>query len=255
LIDGIRQMAMTATDLHSRGRNFPGHFARREWNIVPVSSVIGVQWAKAPGTALVQKRLDGDSVTIVTGGDAGTHEGDFQTCLVWSTLPRRELPVLMIVMNNGWGISTSCCNVHAEERIIDRGKPVGIPGELVDGNDPIASWHALRRGLAYCRGKRSPYMIEARVSRLHGHSSSSGAARVTGEPDCIELFEQRLQEQGVLDHETIERTHAEARAEAEEALEQAHREARPLPGDELLHSYAASPVDVVYPEDYTGLPR
>jgi 2-oxoisovalerate dehydrogenase E1 component alpha subunit len=255
LIDGIRQMAMTATDSHSRGRNFPGHFAHREWNIVPVSSVIGVQWAKAPGTALVQKRVGGDSVTIVTGGDAGTHEGDFQSCLVWSTLPRRELPVLMIVMNNGWGISTSSCNVHAEERIIDRGKPFGIPGEIVDGNDPIASWHAIRRGLAYCRGKRSPYMIEARVSRLHGHSSSSGAARVTGEPDCIELFEQRLQEQGVLDHETIEHTHAEARAEAEEALEQAHREARPLPGDELLHTYAPSPVDVVYPGDYTGLPE
>src|SRR3954454_24830403 len=56
LIDSIRQMAMTATDSFSRGRNFVGHFARREWNVLPVSSVIENQFVMAPGTALVQKR-------------------------------------------------------------------------------------------------------------------------------------------------------------------------------------------------------
>src|SRR5262245_24862081 len=105
LIDGIRQMGMTATDPHSRGRNFPGHFSRRNWNVVPISSVIEVQFAMAPGTAVVQKRRGGDGVTVVIGGEAGTAEGDFATCLVWSTRPGNELPVLMIVMNNGWGIS------------------------------------------------------------------------------------------------------------------------------------------------------
>src|SRR5207302_1920597 len=70
LIDGIRQMAMTATDPHSRGRNFSGHFARRDWNVVPVTSVIEVQYAMAPGTAIVQKRLGGDGITIVCGGIA-----------------------------------------------------------------------------------------------------------------------------------------------------------------------------------------
>src|SRR5215218_3823021 len=67
MLDCIRQMAMTATDPHSRGRNFAAHFAKREWNITPVSSVIGVQFAIAPGTALVQKR-HGDGVSIVVGG-------------------------------------------------------------------------------------------------------------------------------------------------------------------------------------------
>src|SRR5438093_8164009 len=96
LLDSIRQMAMAATDPFSMGRNFPAHFARRAWNVVPVSSVIEVQFAMAPGTALVQKRHGGDGITIVVGGDAGTAEGDFATCLIWSTRPGTELPVLMI---------------------------------------------------------------------------------------------------------------------------------------------------------------
>ena len=61
----------------------------------------------APGTALAQKRHGGDGITIVTGGDAGTAEGDFATCLVWSSRPGNELPVLIIVTNNQWGISTA----------------------------------------------------------------------------------------------------------------------------------------------------
>ena len=255
LIDGIRQMAMTATDPHSRGRNFPGHFARRDWNVLPVTSVIGVQWVKAPGTALVQRRHGGDGITVVVGGDAGTHEGDFQSCLVWSTVPCRELPVLMIVMNNAWGISTACGTVHAEERIIDRGRPFGIPGEVVDGNDPVASWHALARGMDHCRRQRRPYLIEARVSRLYGHSSSSGALRVRGEPDCLEQFEARLLEQGAVDAETVERVRAEAAAEAEAALDEALREEQPKPEDVERFTYADSDYDAVYPGDYTGLPR
>jgi 2-oxoisovalerate dehydrogenase E1 component alpha subunit len=254
LIDGIRQMAMTATDPNSRGRNFPGHFCRKEWNVVPVTSVIGIQWVKAPGTAIVQKRHGGDGITIVTGGDAGTAEGDFASCMIWSTRPGNELPVLMIIMNNGWGISTPACTQHGEKQIIDRGKAFGIPGEVVDGNDPIPSWHAIKRAMDYVRTRRRPYMIEARVSRLYGHSSSSGALRVKDEPDCVELFEQKLLAVGAIDQKTIDRTHEEAQAEVEAAVEQALREPKPAPEDVEKFTYAASPVDAVYPGDYTGLP-
>jgi 2-oxoisovalerate dehydrogenase E1 component alpha subunit len=254
LIDGIRQMAMTATDTHSMGRNFPSHYARREWNVVPVTSVIEVQYAMASGTALVQKRLGGSGITIVVGGDAGTAEGDFASCLVWSTRPGQELPVLIVVMNNGWGISTPACSQHGERQIIDRGKAFGIPGEVVDGNDPIASWHAIARAMEYCRHKRRPYLLEAMVSRLYGHSSSSGALRVKGEPDAIELFEHRLHKAGVLDEAAIEQVHDEARVEIEAALEQVLQEPMPTPADIETHTYAPSPVDAVYPGDYTGLP-
>jgi len=255
LIDGIRQMAMTATDPHSMGRNFSGHFARRDWNVCPIMSVIAVQWVKAPGTAWVQKRHGGDGITIVSGGDAGTQEGDFASCLVWSTRPGRELPVLMCIMNNHWGISTPAQSQHGEKRIIDRGKAFNIPGEVVDGNDPVASWHAIRRGMDHVRHHHRPYMLEARVSRLYGHSSSSGALRVKNEADCIPLLEKRLLEAHALDEETIGQTHADADHEAEAALEQALREPKPTPADVERHTYAPSTVDAVYPLDYTGLPR
>jgi 2-oxoisovalerate dehydrogenase E1 component alpha subunit len=254
LLDGIRQMAMTLTDPNSMGRNFPGHFTRRDWNVLPVSSVIEIQYTMAPGTALVQKRHGGDGITIVTGGDAGTAEGDFASCLVWSTRPGHELPVLMIVMNNGWGISTPACSQHGEKRIIDRGKAFGIPGEVVDGNDPVASWFAIQRATEYCRTERRPFLLEAQVSRLYGHSSSSGALRVKNEPDCIERFEHKLLEAQVLDQELIDQIHQAARDEADAALEQATHEARPTAADVERFTYAPSPVDAVYPEDYTGLP-
>lgn len=254
LIDGIRQMAMTRTDPNSMGRNFVGHYSRKDWNVVPVTSVIEIQYAIAPGTALVQKRAGGDGVTIVTGGDAGTHEGDFASCMIWSTRPGNELPVLMVVMNNHWGISTPTDTQHAEKHVIDRGKPFGIPGEVVDGNDPIASWHAIARALNYCRTRRRPYMLEALVSRLYGHSSSSGALRCE-EPDCIPLFESRLLEAGVLTEAQVERVHTDARSEADEALEQALGEPRPAPEDVPRHTYAGSPVDAVYPGDFDDLPK
>ena len=253
ILDCVRQMAMTSTDPNSMGRNFPSHFAKRDWNIIPVSSVIGVQFAVAPGTAHVQKRHGGDGVTVVVGGESGTAEGDFATCLIWSSRPGNELPVLMIVMNNGWGISTPHGSINACQDATQRGKAFGIRGEVVDGNDALASWFALERGLACCRRERRPYIIEARVARLYGHSSSSGAPR-SGEPDCVELFEKKLIANGLLDLREIKARHEEAKSEVEVAVAQAMREPKPKPEDVERHTYAPSEVDRVYPNDYTGLP-
>ena len=253
-IDAIRQMAMTRSDPHSMGRNFVGHFARRDWNVIPVSSVIETQHSIAPGTALVQKRHGGDGITVVVGGDAGTSEGDFASCMIWSTRPGDELPVLIIVMNNQWGVSTPADTQHAEQNIIDRGKPFGIPGEVVDGNDPVASWHAIARAMDYCRTQRRPYMIEALVSRLHGHSSSSGAARVRDEVDCIQVLENRLLESGIASDEEILQVHRDANAEIEAGLQQVMKEPMPKPEDVHRFTYAPSTTDAVYPNDYTGLP-
>ena len=134
-IDAMRQMKNTATDPYSGGRNFSNHYSIRKWNVCPVMSVIEVQHSIAIGTALAQKRAGGRGITIVTGGDAGTAEGDFASCLVWSSRPVNPLPVLVVVTNNKWGISTPAAGQHGERNIIDA--PVNQNGRVVKENTPV----------------------------------------------------------------------------------------------------------------------
>lgn len=195
-IDSLRQMKNVATDPYSRGRNFVGHFSRYEWNICPVTSPIEVQYPVSIGTAIAQRRHGGTGLTIVQGGDAGTAEGDFASALVWSSRPGQELPMLIIVTNNEWGISTSARSQHGERQIADRGKPFGIRTAVVDGNDPEKSWVALKEAMEYVRVERRPFLLEASVSRLYGHSSSSGSNYVSEEVDCLVQLEETLERRG-----------------------------------------------------------
>lgn len=234
-IGALRQMKNTASDPYSGGRNFAGHFSKKEWNIVPVSSPIEVQYAMAPGTALAQKRHGGDGITIVTGGDAGTAEGDFATCLVWSSRPGQELPVLIIVTNNQWGISTPASQVNACVQISDRGKAFGMRTQTIDGNDPVVAYRALEAAMAYVRKERKPFLLEARVSRLYGHSSASGANFVTQEVDCLKQFEERLEKQGVLSRAAMDEVRKRWTDELAEAARQVREE--PLPAPETIWNH------------------
>lgn len=197
-MDSIRQMKNTAADPYSGGRNFVNHYSKREWNVVPVSSTIETQYATAIGTALAQKRHGGTGVTIVNGGDAGTAEGEFASCLVWSSRPGNELPILIIVVNNEWGISTAASTQHGEKKISDRAKAFGIKAATINGNDVEESHAALAEAFRYIRNERKPYFIEARCSRLYGHSSASGANFVGNELDSLAEFEKKLEAAKVL---------------------------------------------------------
>lgn len=197
-IDAIRQMKNVAADPFSGGRNFGNHFARRAWNVVPVSSTIETQYATAIGTGIAQRHHGGDALTIVNGGDAGTAEGEFASCLVWANRPGFELPILMIVTNNEWGISTPAATQHGEMRISDRGLAFGMKTMHINGNDVEESWFALQEAMEYIRKERKPVLIEARVSRLYGHSSATGCNYVSEEEDCITSFEKRLEAAGIL---------------------------------------------------------
>ncbi len=254
MIEHTRQLAMRWTDRHSRGRNFVGHYCVPEWNVLPVTSVIEVQYSMAPGTALMQKRHGGEGLTVVVGGEAGTAEGDFATCLNWSTRPNSELPVLMIVTNNRWGISTDFSSVQARRPVADRALAHGIRAETADGNDPISIWHGIDRAMRYCRRERKPFLLEAMVSRLHGHSSSSGAQRNWDEADPIALFEQKLIDVGAIDTASVKAMKDEAKAEVDVAVVQTMKEPQPTPEDVEKFTYAPSNVDAVYPGDFTGLP-
>ncbi|AFE08196.1 thiamine pyrophosphate-dependent dehydrogenase E1 component subunit alpha [Corallococcus sp. CA054B] len=237
-IGALRQMKNTATDPYSGGRNFAGHFSRRSKNIAPVTSPIEVQYAIAPGTAMAQKRHGGDGITIVTGGDAGTAEGDFASCLIWSSRPANPLPILIIVTNNKWGISTTSDGQHGETNISDRARAFNIQAKTINGNDPVESYQELQAAMEYVRKERKPFFIEARVSRLYGHSSASGANFVNEEQDCLRLFEARLEQEGVLSREQMD----EARNRYSEELAAAARTVRDEPqpsGDSIWeHIYA-----------------
>jgi 2-oxoisovalerate dehydrogenase E1 component alpha subunit len=232
-VDSLRQMKNTATDPYSRGRNFAGHYSMRKWNVAPVSSPIEVQFSIAIGTAQAQARRarggGGKGITIVQGGDAGTAEGDFATCLVWSSRKNHELPILMIVTNNQFGISTPFEGQHGETRIADRGKAFGMQTATIDGNDPEQSWSALKKAMDYVRTERKPYLLEALVSRLHGHSSASGANFVKDEVDCLSRFEQRLEEKKLLTRSEMDDMRAKYTQELLVASQRVREEPQPKP--------------------------
>jgi 2-oxoisovalerate dehydrogenase E1 component alpha subunit len=237
-VDSLRLMANSKNDPYTRGRNFAGHYSVRAWNVCPVSSPIEVQYSTCIGTAMAQRRHGGDAITIVQGGDAGSAEGDFATCLVWAARPGSELPLLIIVANNMYGISTRAETQQGALPIAKRGEAFGTKWGVVDGNDPIASYEKIKEAMDYVRSERKPYVLEANLSRLHGHSSSSGANRVTDEADCLADFERKLNAWGL-------RTQAESdsmREQREKALlEATHRvleEPKPDPSEIWDYVYA-----------------
>jgi 2-oxoisovalerate dehydrogenase E1 component alpha subunit len=190
--DALRLIMNRATDPCTGGRNFSNHYSFPQWNITPVSSPIGIQYGIGIGTAIAQRRRKNDAVTIITGGDAGSAEGDFASSMIWASRPGFELPMYITIQNNKWGISTDYDSQHGEKNVSDRGRPFGIRTAVHNGNDPIEAYLAIKSDLEYIRKTRKPAMSEFRVSRLYGHSSASGANRVSGEECCIETFEKRL---------------------------------------------------------------
>jgi 2-oxoisovalerate dehydrogenase E1 component alpha subunit len=235
MIDGIRMMKNLATDKSSHGRNSCNHYAIPEWNIAPISSPIEVQYSIAMGTAWTQKQEKAKGITIVTGGDAGTAEGDFASCLVWASRPGNELPMLILVQDNRWGISTSAEGQHGEKNIADRGKAFGIKTMVINGNDVDESWNAIEEAMEYVRTKRKPLLLQANVSRLYGHSSASGASFVTTENDCLKLIEDKLLKKKILTEKQIQAVYEKYNAESMDMLNQARQE--PAPTAESIWDY------------------
>jgi 2-oxoisovalerate dehydrogenase E1 component alpha subunit len=244
MIDFVRQMRNVSQDPFSGGRNFVSHIAKKEWNVFPVTSTIETQFAVAPGTAMAQKRATQTGrragVSIVIGGDAGTAEGDFASCLIWSSRPAAELPLLMIVTNNKFGISTAAESQHGERYISDRGKAFGIKTANADGNVPEKVWSALVDALEYVRETQKPYLLELSVSRLNGHSSSTGGARIKTEDDTLDLFEKKLLKSGWISKEESTKIYNAAWDEANSALEQARKENWPDADTFQNHTFANS---------------
>jgi 2-oxoisovalerate dehydrogenase E1 component alpha subunit len=232
MVDSIRMMMNRSTDPSTGGRNFANHYCVPQLNIAPATSPIEVQYPMACGTAHAQKRFGQKAISIVTGGDAGTAEGDFASCLIWSSRKGKELPVLITVQNNKWGISTAYEGQHGEEHIADRAKAFGIRARVIDGNDPVESYLTLQEDMKYIRKTGHPAFIEAHVSRLHGHSSASGANLVEDEVDCLQEFEKKLLKAGFLKPAQVVQIREAYEAEGLAAAAQARQE--PVPNRESI---------------------
>ena len=238
MVDPIRLIMNKATDRSTGGRNFSSHYCYPEWNVAPVSSPIGVQYSMAIGTAWAQRRRQAKGISIVTGGDAGSAEGDFATCLIWASRKGQELPLLITVQNNCWGISTPYEGQHGEVHISDRGKPFRIRTAVINGNDPIESYIRLGEEMDYIRQTGKPVVLEAQVSRLYGHSSASGANPVDNEEDGLRNFEQKLLKQGVLTEKEAKKIWEKYEVEALQTQQKVREEEDPR-ADSIWDHYFA----------------
>jgi len=205
--------------------------------------VIEPQYSICIGTGIAQRRAGGRGITIVTGGDAGTAEGDFASCLVWASRPANPLPILIVVTNNKWGISTAWAGQHGEKRIADRGKAFGIESKTIDGNDPEVAYREIAAAMEYVRTERKPFLLEAMLSRLYGHSSASGANKILDEADCLVGFERRLEERGLLSRAQMDEMRASFTAE----LLAAHKKVKeePQPDGATIFDHVFSDKDLV----------
>ncbi len=236
-VDAFRLMMNKKTDPCTGGRNFAGHYCFPQWNVVPVSSPIEVQYSMAIGTAYVQRRSQSRALTVVTGGDAGTAEGDFASCLIWASRPGKELPLLITVQDNRWGISTPYETQHGEELISHRAKAFGIRSETINGNDPIEVYCSLKKNMDYIRETKRPVLLEFKVSRLYGHSSATGA-NYCDEVCCLKLYEEKLKKQKLITDHQIKKTYERYKKEMLEAYEKAQKETSPDKNSVWDHVYA-----------------
>ena len=240
MLDSVRLMMNRVTDPSTGGRNFSNHYSIPEWNVAPVTSPLEVQYSIACGTAHVQKRFGKNAISIVTGGDAGTAEGDFASALILSSRKGQELTMLITVQNNKWGISTCYEGQHGETQIADRAKAFNIRSRVINGNDPVEVYLCLDEDMAYIRKTGKPAFVEAQVSRLYGHSSASGANPVANEIDPVKVYENRLLKAGILKPAEIKEMWEGFEAEGVRAAEIARAEAVPTGNTIWDHSYVGN---------------
>lgn len=227
MVDSIRLIMNRSTDPSTGGRNFANHYCFPKWNVAPVTSPIEVQYPLACGTAHAQKRFGKKALSIVTGGDAGTAEGDFASALILASRKGQELPVLITVQNNGMGISTPFEGQHGETHIADRAKGFNIRSRVINGNDPVETYIALQEEMEYIRKTGKPSFVEAYTTRLYGHSSADGANKKGHMFDPVHKFEQRLIDAGVLAKKDAEKIWAGYEQEGVEAQELVRAEPAP----------------------------
>jgi 2-oxoisovalerate dehydrogenase E1 component alpha subunit len=235
-----------ANDPSSGGRQMPGHYGSAIHNIMSQSSPVATQVLHAVGIALAAKIRGTDQVAVTSLGEGSSNQGDFHEGLNFAGIHR--LPVIVVVENNGWAISVPASQESAVEDIASRAAGYNMPGVIVDGSDVLACYRAGREAIDRARRGDGPTLIEAKVTRLTGHSSDdqqtkyrSAAELEAGRGhDPLPRFRDQLRAVGVLDEASEAHLTAEIKALVEDATDWAEAQPEPDPATARRHVYAES---------------
>ena len=209
---------------YTKGRDRTFHFGLPERRIVGMISHLAAMLPVACGIGQAAQLKGEDCVALTFCGDGATREGDFHEALnlasVW------KLPVLFVVENNGYGLSTPTEAVVPIEDIADAASGYGMPGVIVDGNDVVAVVEAVRQAADRARRGDGPTLLEMKTFRRRGHEEASGTKYVPkalmaewAQKDPVDRFEKLLLNEGVMTQEEIDAVKDELAAEVEEAAE------------------------------------
>jgi len=163
----------------TKGRDRSFHFGTKDYHIIGMISHLGPQMGVADGIALGNLLKKQKKVTAVFSGDGGTSEGDFHEALnvaaVW------DLPVIFIVENNGYGLSTPSSEQFRMKQFIDKGIGYGIEAVQVDGNNILETYSTIKSLAESIRKKPRPVLLECLTFRMRGHEEASGTKYVPKE--------------------------------------------------------------------------
>jgi 2-oxoisovalerate dehydrogenase E1 component len=232
-------------DGFTKGRDRSFHFGAPEYRIIGMISHLGAMLPVADGLALASKLDHEDYLALVYSGDGGASEGDFHEAInvaaVW------DLPVLFLIENNGYGLSTPSSEQFRCRSFVDKAIGYGIEGISFDGNDILAVYQNTQRAAEYVRRNRKPLILEAMTFRMRGHEEASGIKYVPKEllehwaaKDPVVNYERWLLSHGLLTDGRIQEVRQHYRQLIEQTIERAFNLPEPKPdtSEELRDVYA-----------------
>ena len=180
----------------TKGRDRSFHFGSNEHHIVGMISHLGAMLGVANGIALADILENKQRVTVCFSGDGGSSEGDFHEALnvaaVWS------LPVMFLIENNGYGLSTPSQEQFRCKQFIDKGIGYGMETLQIDGNNILDVYHQISTLADSMRKNPRPVLVEALTFRMRGHEEASGTKYVPQE-----LFDQWIKKDPISNYETF----------------------------------------------------
>ncbi|WP_298300733.1 dehydrogenase E1 component subunit alpha/beta [Hydrotalea sp.] len=207
----------------SKGRERSFHFGSKEHFICGMISHLGPQLAIADGVALANQLQQKQKVSLAFSGDGGTSEGDFHEALnvaaVWN------LPVIFLIENNGYGLSTPVNEQYRCQNLIDKAIGYGMEAVQIDGNNILDVYDTVRGVREYCLAQQKPYLIECMTFRMRGHEEASGTKYVPhelfdiwSEKDPVKNYEQYLLDAQILTAQAIDEIKQHTKKEIEQEL-------------------------------------